>query len=97
MIYAIETLEIEKSRLIKAIRELRSLPVSGDDYPTGRIDEHKQKLEELERSISFLEREIENQKLRWEQQLELSKEAMKKYQSLQGDPATKPGVDDKSS
>ena len=38
--YAFETLEIEKHRLLSAIREMRSLPVTGDDFPIGRIEEH---------------------------------------------------------
>ena len=52
--YAIETLEIEKSRLVEAIRVMRAMAVTEDDYPGPRVKEQRDALQSVEQSIAFL-------------------------------------------
>jgi hypothetical protein len=52
--YAIETLEIEKSRLVEAIRAMRAMAVTEDDYPGPRVKEQRDALQSVEQSIVFL-------------------------------------------
>ena len=59
MKYAFETLEIEKHRLLRAIREIRSMPTSGEDYPLDRIKEHMEMIAELDHAIATLQHAIE--------------------------------------
>jgi len=54
MDYAFETLEIEKHRLLRALREMRSMPATGDDLPVDRIKEHTEMIAELDRAIAAL-------------------------------------------
>jgi hypothetical protein len=96
MKYAIETLEIEKSRLIRAIREMRSLPVLGDDYPSTRIDEHKKSLEELEDAISTIKGEIANRQRKFELEIERGKEAMRKHKSSRSDSSSEANPENQS-
>jgi hypothetical protein len=57
--YAIETLEIEKHRLSGAIREMRAIPMTGENYPGTRIREHKKSIEDVELAIAVLRNSIE--------------------------------------
>jgi hypothetical protein len=59
MRYAIETLEIERSRLLKSIRELRSLPATGEDFPLTRINENLASLNEIDNTIKLVRNCIE--------------------------------------
>jgi hypothetical protein len=52
--FTIDTLEIERSRLMKAIRKMRSLPKTEDEYPLSRIRENEAQLAEIETSIVLL-------------------------------------------
>jgi hypothetical protein len=52
--YAIETLEIEQSRLAEAIRKMRALPVADDDYPGTRVKEQRDAYHSVEQVITFL-------------------------------------------
>jgi hypothetical protein len=54
MKYAIQTLEIEKARLLGALRAFGSLPVVGDDFPYGRFQDHEIQMRELDRAIHAL-------------------------------------------
>jgi hypothetical protein len=58
MEYATQTLEIERCRLVKAIREMRSVAVE-EDYPAGRIKEHKESLEQIQSAMDLIFRCIE--------------------------------------
>ena len=57
--HAIETLEIEQSRLIEAIRAMRAMAVSEDDYPGTRVKEQKDALHNVEQVIAFLRQAVE--------------------------------------
>jgi hypothetical protein len=52
--FAIETLEIERCRLLKAIRTLRAVPTTGNEYLSYRINEHTACLSEIENGISLI-------------------------------------------
>jgi hypothetical protein len=52
--YAIETLEIEKSRLVEAIRAMRAMAVTEDDYAGPRVKEQRDAPQSVEQSIAFL-------------------------------------------
>jgi hypothetical protein len=69
MTYAIETLEIEKSRLIKIIREFQAMPVIADERPTVRIADHSQLLREVEEAIVLLQKEEDARQLKHEQEM----------------------------
>jgi hypothetical protein len=74
MKYAFETLEIEKHRLLRAIREMRSLPVSSDDFPLERIKEHTELIAELDHAIATLKSGVEEAQRRPEAAYERWKE-----------------------
>jgi hypothetical protein len=57
--YAIDTLEIERSRLNEAVRAMRALPVSGDEYPEDRVKEQTALSGYIEQAIVFLKQAIE--------------------------------------
>jgi hypothetical protein len=57
--YALDTLEIERGRLNEAVRAMRALPVSGDDYPEERVKEQTAAWGHIERAIFFLRQAIE--------------------------------------
>jgi hypothetical protein len=52
--FAIETLEIERCRLLKAIRKLRSVPTTDNEYLFYRINEHTVCLSEIVNAISLI-------------------------------------------
>lgn len=56
---AIETLEIEKARLVEAIRAMQAMAVTEDDYPATRAKEQIDALADIERVITFLRRTID--------------------------------------
>jgi hypothetical protein len=60
--YAIETLEIERSRLVEAIRAMRAMAVNEDDYPGTRVKEQRDSLESIERVLVFLRQAVEQSK-----------------------------------
>jgi hypothetical protein len=73
--YAIDTLEIEWGRLTEAVRAMRALPITADDYPEKRANEQSAALKNVEQAIVFLrqavetsEREHQLKTERWEQQ-----------------------------
>ena len=92
MKYALETLAIEKSRLIVAIREMRSLPVSDGDYPTARIDEHQRLIEELEAAINVVNDAVEARQVQSELRSKEWWAARPKYQSPPQGPPAEPDV-----
>jgi hypothetical protein len=57
--YAIETIEIERSRLVEAVRAMRALPVTADDYPEERANEQRDALHGIELSLIFLRQAVE--------------------------------------
>jgi membrane glycosyltransferase len=57
--YAIETMEIEKSRLVEAIRAMRAMAATEDDYPGTRVKEQRDALESVEQSIAFLHQAVD--------------------------------------
>ncbi len=84
--YAFETLEIEKHRLLKAIREMRSLPVIGDDFPVGRIEEHNGMIGVLDGAISALKAAIEESHRQYKLEREESEKQIAAYQASQRKP-----------
>jgi hypothetical protein len=56
--YAIETLEIEQARLIEAIRAMRAMAVSEDDYPGPRVKEQRDACHSVEQVVAFLRQGI---------------------------------------
>jgi hypothetical protein len=52
--YSIETLEIERSRLIEAIRAMRAMATTEDDYPGTRVKEQRDLLQGVEHVLEFL-------------------------------------------
>ncbi len=59
MRYALDTLETERSRLVKSIREMRSRPITGSDYPLPRINENRASLNEIDNAIKLVRNCIE--------------------------------------
>jgi hypothetical protein len=57
--YAIETIEIERARLVEAVRAMRALPVTADDYPEARANEQSAALLGIDLALSFLRQAIE--------------------------------------
>jgi hypothetical protein len=84
--YAFETLEIEKHRLLKAIRDMRSLPVIGDDFPVGRIEEHNGMISELDKAISALKAAIEESHRKFKLEMEESEKLSAAYLASQRKP-----------
>jgi hypothetical protein len=57
--YAIETIEIERACLVEAVRAMRALPVTADDYPEARANEQSAALDGIELALIFLRQAVE--------------------------------------
>jgi hypothetical protein len=57
--YVIGTLEIERSRLVEAIRAMRAMAVNEEDYPGTRVKKQRDSLESIERVLAFLRQVVE--------------------------------------
>ena len=57
--YAVATVEIEWGRLTEAVRAMRALPITDDDYPEKRANEQSAALKNIGEAIVFLRQAIE--------------------------------------
>jgi hypothetical protein len=85
--YALETLQIEKHRLVRAIREMRAMPVSGDDYPAQRIKDHGENLEAIEIGITLFEGAIESSRIAHERERAESDKRMRESEAARFKPS----------
>jgi hypothetical protein len=85
--YSLETLQIEKHRLTRTIREMRAMPVSGDDYAAQRIQDHIERLDAIERGIALSEGAIESSRIAHELKRAESDKRMREYQAAQLKPS----------
>jgi hypothetical protein len=76
--HAIQALDIERNRLLKAIEELRSAPAAGEDDPTARVNEQIVGLDETETAIALLRDCVEAARHTRQREYPLPKEPSKK-------------------
>jgi hypothetical protein len=96
MRHAIETLEIERSRLLKSIRELRSLPVVGEEYPLDRINENTLCLSEIDSAILLVRDCLEAARVARQRERPMPGEASKAKRSKRSNHSKDGQVSDKA-